>query len=35
MKMRQLAVNKHVDDSKKAMRTGKGIFSDLAMIKAT
>ena len=30
----QLVVNKHVDDSKKAMRAGKRIFSDLATIKA-
>ena len=34
-KTRQLAVNKHVDDSKKATRAGEIIFSDLATIKVT
>ena len=33
-KARQLVVNKHVDDSKKAMTAVKRIFSDLATIKA-
>ena len=33
-KVRQLVVNKYVDNSKKATRAGKKIFSDLAMIKA-
>ena len=32
-KARQLAMNKHVDDSKKATRAGESIFSDLATIK--
>ena len=30
----QLAINKHVDNSKKAARTGERIFSDVATIKA-
>ena len=33
-KLRQLVVNKPVDNSKKAMRAGERIFSNLAMIKA-
>ena len=33
-KMRQLVVNKHVDDSKKATRAGKRKFSNFATIKA-
>ena len=32
-KVRQLVINKHMDNSKKATRSGKRIFSDLAMIK--
>ena len=33
-KAKQLAINKYMDDSKKAMRADKRIFSDLATIKA-
>ena len=33
-KAKQLAINKHMDKSKKAMRAGKRIFYDLATIKA-
>ena len=33
-KERQLAVNQYVDNSKKAMKDGKRIFSDLATVKA-
>ena len=33
-KARQLVINKHLDDSKKAMRAGKRIFLALAMIKS-
>ena len=33
-KVRQLAINKDVDDSKKATRAGKRILSDLARTKA-
>ena len=32
-KINPLAINKHVDDNKKATRAGKRIFSDLATIK--
>ena len=33
-KAKQLAINKHMDNRKKAMRAGKKICSDLATIKA-
>ena len=33
-KPKKLAINKHVDDSMKATRATKRIFSDLVMIKA-
>ena len=33
-KAKQLVINNHVDDSKKATRASKRIFSDLVMIKA-
>ena len=33
-KAKQLVINEHVGDSKKATRTDERIFSDLAMIKA-
>ena len=32
-KAKQLTINKHMDDSKKATRAGKRIFSDLVTIK--
>ena len=33
-KAKQLAINKHVDNSKKAARAGEKIFSDLVTVKA-
>ena len=32
---KQLVINKHMDDCKKATRAGKRIFSDLVTIKVT